>query len=173
MLSNIQYERSEKRYQVIDPDSGTIESFPSGYRGRREAMRRAVYFQNARLHRIVTDLVQQWPQTESRAWRAAELVIRGAVKQPVDNSALASVTSSNEYGDYLIAARDSTLVCDCIDFLDGNAPYIGPSGQRICKHILAAQFARRLEYRNCGSCRRKVDAELMICPFCNGAVTPF
>jgi len=173
MLSNMQYERSEKAYQVIDPDTGTIESFPSGYIGRRNAMRRAVYFQNARLHRIVTDLVHQWPQIESRAWRAAELVLRGSVRQPADRGALANVTSSNEYGDYLIATRDGTLVCDCIDYLDGNAPYIGPSGQRICKHILATQFARRMEYRHCGTCRRKVDAELMICPFCNGEVTPY
>lgn len=173
MLSNMQYERSEKEYQVIDPSTGAIESFPTGYRGRRDAMRRAVYYQNARLHRIVIDLVQQLPQTESRAWRAADLVLRGAVKNPIDNNALASVISSNEYGDYLISARDGIIMCGCIDFLNGNAPYIGPSGQRLCKHIMATQFARRLEYRNCGSCRRKVDAELMICPFCKGEVTPY
>jgi RNA polymerase subunit RPABC4/transcription elongation factor Spt4 len=30
-----------------------------------------------------------------------------------------------------------------------------------------------LRYRRCGSCDRKVDADLMICPFCNGPVTPY
>jgi hypothetical protein len=173
MLSNVQYDRVSKAYQVLDPETGAIESFPSGYRGRRDANRKAIHFQNARLHRIVTDLVRKWPQGESRAWRAAELVIREAVHDPADNQALATVTGHSEYGDYLVADRKGLIVCDCIDYMDGNAPYFGSNGQRLCKHILAVQFRRRLEQRSCGSCGQKVDAELMECPFCAGPVTPY
>lgn len=173
MLSNVEYERSEGQYRVSNPITGEEEFFPSGYRGRREALHRAVYFQNARLHRLVTQLVKKWPQVESRAWRAAELVIQGAVKEPPNSQALFAVTSSTEYGDYLIASRKGLIICDCMDYMDGNAPYLGERGQRICKHILAAQFARLLQSCQCGSCGQTVDAELMVCPFCSGPVDPF
>jgi hypothetical protein len=173
VLVNVEYERSERQYRVMDPNTGEVETFPNGYKGRREAMRRAVYFQNPRLHRIVIELTQRWPQLESRAWRAAELVLRGSVTEAAGSEVLATVTSSNEYGEYLLADRNQIIVCDCLDYLDGNAPYIGPAGQRMCKHILALQFNRRLRYRRCGSCSRKVEAEAMTCPNCQGAVTPY
>ena len=172
MLSNLQFERASQQYRVLDPQTGEAEYFPKGYSGRREAMRRAVYYQNERLHRIVIELVRRHHKVESRAWRAAELMLNGGVKQ-AEGKALASVTSSSAYGDYLITANSGLLVCDCIDYMDGNAPYIGKSGQRLCKHILALQFSRRLQYRSCGTCGRKVDAELMICIFCEGLVTPY
>jgi hypothetical protein len=169
----MKYERSERQYKVLDPDTGEVEIFPYGRDGRRNAMHRAVYFQDARMHRIVTELVQRSPQLESRAWRAAELVIRGAVNEAIDGEALSSVTGSSEYGDYLVASRNGIVVCDCPDYMEGNAPYFSQNGQRLCKHILATQLTQRLQYRSCGSCSRKVEAELMICPFCNGAVTPY
>ncbi|HET6446900.1 MAG TPA: hypothetical protein VFI27_20225 [candidate division Zixibacteria bacterium] len=172
MLSNVQYERSIKQYQVTNPITGDIEYFPNGNAGKRIAMRRAVFFQDPRLHRFVVDLVERYPQVESRAWRAAELLLQGGVKNS-EGEALAIVASSTAYGDYLITARTGQIVCDCLDYMDGNAPYIGQSGQRLCKHILALQFTRRLAYRHCGSCGRQVDAELMICVFCDGPVHPY
>jgi hypothetical protein len=173
MLSNMKYERVERQYEVFDPNTGEVETFPRGRHGRRNAMRRAVHFQNPRLHRIVTKLVQRSPQLESRAWRGAELLLGGAVKEPYSQEALASVTGSSEYGDYLVASRNGMIICDCLDYMEGNAPYYNQNGQRLCKHILAVQFTRRLQYRHCGSCSRKVEADLMICPFCNGEVTPY
>jgi hypothetical protein len=172
MLSNVQYERSIQQYQVVNPITGDIEHFPKGYAGKREAMRRVVYFQDPRLHRFVVELVERYPQVESRAWRAAELVLSDGVRNS-DGEALASVASSTTYGDYLIVARDGYIVCDCLDYMDGNAPYIGRNGQRLCKHILALQFTRRLSYRHCGSCGLRVDADLMICVFCDGPVHPY
>jgi len=173
MLPNVSYQRDERQYRVLDPDTGEIESFPAGQLGRRDAMRRAVNFSHPRLYQIVTDMVKRWPQLEARAWRAANLVINGKVKNADDDEALASVTSSNEYGDYLVKARGGLIICDCLDYMEGGAPLIGESGQRLCKHILATQFTLRLQYRHCGSCGRKVHADLMDCPHCNGPVTPY
>jgi hypothetical protein len=173
MLPNVSYEREVRQYQVLDPDTGEIESFPAGQGGRRDAMRRAVDFSHPRLYRIVIEMVQRWPQLEARAWRAANLVIRGEVKRPPDDEALASVASSNEYGDYLVKARGGLIICDCLDYMEGGAPFISESGQRLCKHILATQLTSRLQYRNCGSCGRKVKADLMDCPHCKGPITPF
>ena len=173
MLPNVSYQREGRQYQVLDPDTGEIECFPAGHSGRRDAMRRAIYFTHPRLYRIVVEMVQRRTQLEARAWRGAELVICGAVKKPADAEALVSVTSSNEYGDYLVKERNGLVVCDCLDYMEGGAPLIGESGQRLCKHILATQFTTRLQYRHCGSCGRKVEANLMDCPHCNGAVTPY
>jgi len=173
MLPNVSYQRENRQYEVLNPNTGEIESFPAGHSGRRDAMRQAVHFSHPRLYRIVIEMVQRWPQLEARAWRAANLVIRGAVKKPADDEALASVTSSNEYGDYLVKDRGGLIICDCLDYMEGGAPLINESGQRLCKHILATQFTSRLKYRHCGSCGRKVEADLMDCPHCNGAVTPF
>lgn len=173
MLPNVSYEREVRQYQVLDPGTGEIESFPAGQIGRRDAMHRAVYFSQPRLHNIVTEMVKRWPQLEARAWRAANLVIRGEVKRATDDEALANVTSSNEYGDYLVKTRDGLIICDCLDYMEGGAPFISDSGQRLCKHILATQFTLRLQYRFCGSCGRKVAADLMDCPHCNGPVTPY
>lgn len=173
MLSNLLYQRDERQYQVIDPETGAVEHFPSGNQGRRDALRCAIHFQSPRLFRIVTDLVRRYPLLESRAWRAAELVLNGAVKSVNKDGVLATVTGSNEYGDYLVKGRNGYIQCDCIDYADGNAPYIGPTAQRFCKHILATQFARRLAIRICGSCGRPVDANLFTCIHCGDQVTPF
>jgi len=136
-------------------------------------MRCAVQFKSPRLYRIVTELVQRYPLLESRAWRAAELALNGAVKPMDGDGVLAAVTGSDEYGDYLVRSRNGLIQCDCLDYADGNAPYIGPTAQRFCKHILATQFVRRLAVRICGSCSRPVDADLFTCPHCDGAVTPY
>lgn len=173
MLSNVSYRREEKQYHVVDPRTGDVEAFPAGQEGRRDAMRRAVYFSHPRLFRIVTQLVEHHPALEARAWRAAELVIRGAVRKPADPEALASVASSNAYGAYHVKVRDGLVLCDCLDYMDGGAPFVGERGQRLCKHILAYEFTRRLEYRHCGTCGCKVDADLMECPHCGGRVTPY
>lgn len=173
MLSNVTYQRDERLYQVMDPESGVIETFPSGNQGRRDAMRCAVQFQSPRLYRIVTELVQRYPVLESRAWRAAELALNGSVKSVDEDGLLATVTGSDEYGDYLVKSRNGFIQCDCIDFTDGNAPYVGPTAQRFCKHILAVQFTRRLAVRACGSCGQEVDADLLTCPHCRRDVTPY
>lgn len=173
MLSNMFYQRDERRYQVIDTETGVVEYFPPGYQGRRDALHCAIQFQSPRLHRFVIELIQRYPLLESRAWRAAELVLNGAVKVMDGDGVLASITGSSEYGDYLVKSRNGYIQCDCIDYADGNAPYIGPTAQRFCKHILAVQFARRLSIRICGSCGRAVDADLFTCVYCGGDVTPY
>ena len=173
MLTNMEYQRQKRMYQVVDPDSGEIEQYPSGTKGRQQALRRAVYFQNARLHNLVTQLIERYPLLESRAWRASTLVLNDAVNDVRDGAVLATVTGNSEYGPYLIQSRQGLLTCECLDYVDGGAPYLGSNGQRVCKHILAMQFIQRLQFRICGSCSQKVDEQLMTCPMCNGPVTPF
>ena len=173
MLANVTFERGLRQYRVEDPISGEVEFFPSGNDGRKQAHQRAIALHNPRLFKIAAGLIQQHPYLASRVWRACELVIHEAVQCCADSDLLAMVTGSSEYGDYLICKRDGLIICDCLDYMQGNAPYIGPTGQRFCKHILAWQLAERLAYRHCYSCQDKVPADSMVCPLCTEPVTPY
>ncbi len=118
-------------------------------------------------------MTHQWPTLEARAWRAAELIVTDGVTPVADGETVAMVRSKSGYGDYLIKSQNGRWSCDCIDFIDGQAPYVGPSGQRLCKHILAVKLTQRLAYRHCHSCGAKVDADLMRCSHCGGPTELF
>ena len=166
MLATVTYDRKQKVYRVED------ETFPAGRNGRRDAFRYAVHATSPRLFRFVSEMSQKYPTLESRAWRAAEIVLNDGVC--LNNGQPATVASqSSEYGDYLIHNIAGALACDCLDFQGGTAVYISTHDQPYCKHILAYQLALRLTKRRCYHCQTLVDKDAEMCPHCQQEVTPF
>jgi hypothetical protein len=172
MISNLTYNRSKKVYEVAR-ENETVE-FPAGIDGKRKAFQLAVYSQNPRLYRFVSELAGKYPLLASRAWKSAEIVLNGGVLRINDNGVLAMVASqSSEFGDHNLTAVDGLIMCDCIDYTGQTAPFIGGNFQRACKHYLAYQLALRLEKRKCYHCQALVDAQAEYCTECGGLVTPF
>lgn len=144
--SLINYDRSERLYHVYDPSSGElISSFPSGRDGKRAAFRLSVDLQSPKLHELACEWEAQYPELQSRIWKAVEIVLGKGVLPAFSMQHLAVVTSqSSMFGDYNIAMRDQMLQCDCEDFLSFAAPMIGDNAQPMCKHLIAYVLFTRL-----------------------------
>lgn len=139
MLSNVIYNRSERRYEV-DCD-GRLLTFGAGVDGRQAAFKAGIEAQNAALHDVAASMAAQHPVLASRVWRACEIVLAGGVNLDA-GSALATVASqSSAYGDYVLHLSGGLIACDCEDFTGSTAVYMEGSEQPFCKHILAYQFA--------------------------------
>lgn len=137
MLANVTYDRTNRRYEVIDGDE-TL-TFPAGVNGRREAFQTAVQLLNPTLYGLAANMAADHPQLASRIWRAAEIVLMLGV---TIKDGLAIVPSqSSEYGDYTVQTIDGLMTCDCQDFQGATAVYMKDNDQPFCKHILAYQFA--------------------------------
>lgn len=134
MLPNLVYDRSKRKYLVL-PDKGEVVEFPCGRDGKRAAFQLAIAALNQSLYDLARQMAAQYPQAESRVWMAAEIVLDSDVL-PGLGDAVARVNGSSEYGPYTINQVDGILLCDCPDH-DNTAPYIGESGQKGCKHVLA------------------------------------
>lgn len=172
MLDIVNYDRKQRKYVVAHGNETAV--FPAGRNGRKEANRFAMQMLSPRLYRLAMQLTERSPVLESRAWKAAEIVLAGGVTRHPNTSVLAMVESqSSEYGDYNITAVGDVLVCDCADFQGATAVFTDANPQPWCKHLLAYQLALRLEKRQCYHCEQLVDAELMTCPNCGQEVTPF
>jgi hypothetical protein len=140
MLTNVTYNRSERRYEV-DCD-GRLLTFSPGVDGRQAAFRAGVEAQNPALYELAAKMVIDNPAIASRVWRACQIVLEGGVNLNVSGTAVATVASqSSAYGDYVLQASDGLIACDCEDFAGGTAVYTEGSEQPYCKHILAFQFA--------------------------------
>lgn len=170
-MLDIPFNRSTRKYEVAHGDA--LVEFPAGLAGKRNAFKMTIYAASRRLYRLVDDLAKKHPALESRAWKAAEIVIEEGVNRQVDGALAIVASQSSEYGDYLIQEVDGLLACDCVDFTGHTAPFVGHSFQRLCKHILSYQIAVRLSKRQCYTCRKLVDAELLDCPDCGNPVEPF
>ncbi|MEZ4594536.1 MAG: hypothetical protein R3D55_25840, partial [Chloroflexota bacterium] len=64
MLSNVIYNRTNRRYEVANGDR-TL-TFPAGVDGRREAFQAAVQLENPALYRLATEMANDHPQLASR-----------------------------------------------------------------------------------------------------------
>lgn len=138
MFSNVEYDRSDRRYWVTNPATGELVEFPAGSDGRRQAFQTAAHFLNADVVEAAGRIIAKQPHLESRVWRAVELVIMGRVKIGKHPTAVvALVGSQSEYGNYTIQQTPHGLTCDCLDYVDFQAPHAIGSDQRFCKHILA------------------------------------
>ncbi len=174
MLPNVSYNRSERCYQVVNPDTGEIAEFPAGRDGRQAAFKLAVATENNRLYRMALAKVDAAPLLESRVWRACELVLTngvtllGASEMP---PAVATVASSNEYGDYIVSQMIGQWVCECEDWRGGMCP-ADDTGPR-CKHTLAAEWAAELLKLRCYFCNHPNDFDAELCAECGELVTPF
>jgi len=169
MLPTINYNRSTRVYEVLDQTTGEMETFPA--KEKLAAEQYAIAMSNPRLVRIIRDeLLGKRPFLEARAWKAAALVVDGAVAL-TDGLYLAYVRGEGDT--YAIGSEDGLQTCTCADFTGFGAPIADERGQRLCKHILAYQFMRRLQKRRCYHCSKLVDANAIDCPLCGGVVTPY
>ena len=171
MLPSVTYDRSTRVYHVIDQTTGETETFPAKH--RHEAEQYALAMANPRLVRIVRDeLLAKRPFLESRAWKAAAIVESGGVASADDGLYFAYVQGDGDT--YALGFDDDGLLtCTCPDFTGFGAPVADMRGQRLCKHLLAHQLYHRLQKRRCYHCSKLVSADVMDCPLCGEAVTPY
>lgn len=135
MLSAPVYNRSSKQYEVINPETGEVETFPAKH--KHEAFLFAVGLYEPDLYAAAQKIIARFPQLERRVWSAVELVAQNAVTYtPEAGQVVAMVNSSDELGRYAIEIVDGYTTCQCEDFTSFNAP-MTDTGHRFCKHILA------------------------------------
>lgn len=174
MLPNVNYNRSDRVYQVTNQDTGEIAEFPAGRDGRQAAFKMAVAIENIRLYRMALARIEAAPLLETRVWRACELVLINGVTllDPAEMPpAFATVASSNEFGDYIVSRMYDQWTCECEDWRSGMCP-ADETGPR-CKHTLAAEFMAELLKLRCYHCNYPNDLDAEICVECGELVTPF
>ena len=138
--NHLGYDRQEKAYLVTD-DTGTIHQFPSGRRGKTESERFAIRLLSPSLAGLVDKITENLPAVESRAWKAARVVLSGGVKMDTAPNVLATIEGEGD--DYNITAHDGVYICDCDGCRQGYAP-LSRAGQPLCSHIIAFIFELKL-----------------------------
>ena len=135
-MIEITYDRQEKLYKWIDPNSGEILTAPA--RQKEILFRAAVGILDPDLTTAAESLIDDHPQLERVTWKAVELVAydRLEVFPTPRSGVVAMVASSDEFGRYAIEQTAHGLTCQCIHFQDMHAP-LTESGSRYCKHIMA------------------------------------
>lgn len=138
MLTQIDYNRKEKRYEWIDPESGEILTAPPGAANKRDLFQTAVAMTHPEIHEIATRLIEQNPHAERVIWRAVELATENAVELLAAPRAnvIGMVDSSDGYGRYAVQLVDGYHTCQCEHWQSMAAPIID-SGARLCKHVAA------------------------------------
>lgn len=141
MLADVlTYNRSGRKWEVVTGEN-TVE-FPAGETGKRQAYRLAIFVSDPAVYALASQMAKENPALESRAWRAAELLIEGKVRADVPG-VLAQVEGGDAAGAYNICFADGQIACDCHDWTGYTAPMLN-DGQRVCKHLLAYLFAGQL-----------------------------
>ena len=144
MTIQIDYDRSERNYKWVDPESGEVFTFPSGKENKAAAWRFALSMLDSDLH----DAAQRWadetPQIERLIWKGAELVATGGVDEK--SATLHMVASSDSFGRYAVEQSDHGHTCQCISYTDH--PQYDQHGNTFCKHIAAVVLhaVARAEY---------------------------
>ena len=95
----IEYNRGERQYEWVDPESGEIFTFPPKHKAA--AFQFALAMLDGDLHDAAKNWVEETPQLERTIWKAAELVANGSVTAV--SPALHMVESSDGYGRYSAA----------------------------------------------------------------------
>lgn len=175
MLPNMTYDRSERQYRVTLPETGEVVQFPAGRDGRQAAFKMSVAAHSLKLYRLATARINEAPLLESRVWRACELVLNGDVTfvEPDEMPpAVATVTSNNEYGAYIVSQVGNQWLCECEDWTSGMCP-ADATGPR-CKHTLAVEFAAEMRVQlRCYHCEAANDLDADVCVNCGEDPTPF
>lgn len=143
MLDTITYNRSARRYELVDEESGEIFTFPPGKDGKAQAFRFSVELFAPDLFAAANRIIAKFPYLDRRVWSAVSAVASGAVHihPELENDAgiIARVDGSEGLGAYNIRQTRGFYSCECEDFQLGNAP-LTPTGQSWCYHILALRL---------------------------------
>lgn len=138
MFNQINYNRKERRYEWMDPDSGEILTAPPGKENKADLFRAAVGMLDPDLYAAAQRMIENQPQLERVVWRAVEIVCEEGVDvfaTPRGN-VLAMVASSDGYGRYAIQNDNGNISCQCPHWQELMAP-VTQSGRRVCKHVSA------------------------------------
>jgi hypothetical protein len=141
-MIDINYNRQEKQYEWIEPESGERFTFPA--KQKHEAFRFAVSMLDSDLYAAAERMIEDHPQLERVAWRAVELVCANAIEvfpAPVAG-VVAMVDSSDGYGRYAIEQHEAGYSCQCEHFTSLAAP-LTQNGERYCKHLAAYRLHLR------------------------------
>ena len=142
MLDKITYNRSEKRYEFVDHESGEILTAPA--KMKHELFKAVVGLLDPDLFDAAHRIIENNPHLERLVWKATGKVIEGGVEvfpEPV-NGVEAMVISSDQWGRYSIINDNGYYACNCPAFSEMYAP-ITESGGRYCSHILAYRLYLR------------------------------
>lgn len=137
-VAEIVYNRSARRYEWTDPDSGEVLTAPAGPQNRADLFRAVVGMLDPDLYAAAERMIAKQPQLERVVWKAVELVVNEAVEVYAvpHNTVLAMVDSSDGYGRYAVETIGGHIQCQCEHWQGLMAP-LTTSGRRVCKHIAA------------------------------------
>lgn len=141
MIAQITYNRSERRYEFLDEESGELLTAPSGH--KHELFKAAVGLLDPNLYEAAHRVIEKHPQLERITWKAVEIVTAGGVEilaAPVDGVE-AMVMASDGYGRYAVTNDNGRYACQCEHWQSTAAP-ITESGSRYCKHIISMYLYR-------------------------------
>lgn len=138
-MIEITYDRKERVYKWIDPDSGEILTAPA--KQKAELFRAAVGMLEPNLYKSAERITERHLQLERITWKAVEIVANNGVEifPGAHNGVAAMVDSSDGFGRYAIISTEYGPTCQCAHFQEGYAP-LTESGARYCKHIMAYQL---------------------------------
>lgn len=146
----IQYDRTTPGWTAVtETDGGNPQRFQTGAVGKQAAIRYALTQAYPTIAQAVIHLVQHCPEASSRAWAAAELLVSRHVQAPgpaAANNCLAWVRSQRAAASphyYQLYLDGGHLTCDCLDLQQAGVAF---AGQLWCKHLLAYQLARHLDW---------------------------
>ena len=139
----VRYDRSDRRYRVLDADGVLCDTFPAGQ--KQQALRFAYKLLAPNVSALAERIIQKHPQLEARVWRAVLYVTSGRIKPVTVGNVVATVRGNDVYGSYTITVNAGTLQCACDDY--GMVIYVNKVGEFVstCKHILGFQMVKQLE----------------------------
>lgn len=138
MLLDINYNRTQKQYEWIDPSSGEVLTAPSGAENKAQLFRAAVGLLDPDLYAAALRMIEAQPQLERVVWKGVEIVTSDGVEffAVPQGNVQAMVASSDGYGRYAIMNENGHTTCQCENFVSMAAPYT-KQGRMVCKHIAA------------------------------------
>ena len=142
-MIDITYDRKERLYKWIDPESGEVLTAPAGAKNKAQLFQAAVGLLDPDLYAVATRLLANHPQLERVTWKAVAIVCNGGVDvfAVPQGSVQAMVASSDGYGRYAVSSDNGYYVCQCEHWQSLSAP-LTRQGRRYCKHILAMYLWR-------------------------------
>ncbi len=126
-------------------------SFGNGAKGERAAVRHALRGAFPQVAAAVEHLSTHFPESASRGWAAAELLVTGGVltPDPAETQEVARVRSQRLGRWYrLLQQADGRLACECPDYDQGGLAVVASplANQLLCKHLLAYFLAGHLTW---------------------------
>ena len=141
MLDQITYNRQEKRYEFVEPNTGELFTEPSGKTNKMKLFQKVVGMLEPDLYLAATELTVKHLHLTRTVWAAVQIVVSGGVTIMSQGHLLALVQGSDGLP-YSITSYDDYTFCECESFKGLHAPLI-ESGQRICKHIAAMSLTAK------------------------------